>query len=157
MEMAFGTRSLQRFIIQFLFKGRHMKRAFLITSFVFLCLMPFAHAKEFPLTASPSVPAAKGKVDIDKDHNGNRKVKLQVQHLAKPSALTPAQTNYVVWTQARGREPENKGQLSVDKNLEGKLETTTTYEAFDIFVTAEGNPNVAAPQGLEVLRGTIQP
>ena len=112
-----------------------MKRALL--TFAFLFLLPLAYAKEFPLTASPSVPAAKGKVDVDKDHNGNRKIKVEVQHLAKPSTLTPAQTAYVVWTQARGRDPENKGQLSVDKNLEGKLETTTTYEAFDVFVTAE--------------------
>ena len=115
-----------------------MKRVVCI--FAFLFLLPFAHSKEFPLTASPSVPAARGKVDVDKDHNGNRKIKVEVQHLAKPSTLTPAQTSYVVWTQARGRDPENKGQLNVDKDLEGKLETTTTYEAFDLFVTAEGNP-----------------
>jgi hypothetical protein len=132
-----------------------MKRALL--TFAFLFLLPFAYSKEFPLVASSSVPAAKGKVDVDKDHNGNRKIKVEVQHLAKPSTLTPAQTAYVVWTQARGRDPENKGQLSVDKNLEGKLETTTTYEVFDVFVTAEGNPSVAAPDGPEVLRGTIQP
>ena len=132
-----------------------MKRAVLI--FAFLFLLPFAYSKEFPLIASSSVPAAKGKVDVDKDHNGNRKIKVEVQHLAKPSTLTPAQTSYVVWTQARGRDPENKGQLSLDKNLEGKLETTTTYEAFDVFVTAEGNPSVTIPDGPEVLRGTIQP
>ena len=63
----------------------------------------------------------------------------------------------MVWTQARGRDPENKGQLSVNKNLEGKLEATTTYEEFDVFVTAEGNPNVTSPTGPEILRGTIQP
>ena len=132
-----------------------MQRALLTVAFLFL--LPLAYAKEFPLTASPSVPAAKGKIDVDKDHNGNRKIKVEVQHLAKPSTLTPAQTAYVVWTQARGRDPENKGQLSLDKNLEGKLETTTTYEAFDVFVTAEGNPSVTIPDGTEVLRGTIQP
>jgi len=134
-----------------------MKRALVIASLAFFCLTPFAQSKEFSLTASSSVPAAKGRVDVNKDQNGNRKLKLEVQHLAKPSTLTPAQTNYVVWILARGREPENKGQLSVNEKLEGKLETTTPYEAFDIFVTAEGNPNVAAPEGLEVLRGTVQP
>lgn len=134
-----------------------MKRALVLASLTFLCLTPFAQSKEFPLTAASSVPAAKGKVDVSKDQNGNRKVKLEVQHLAKPSTLTPAQTNYVVWIQARGREPENKGQLAVNNKLEGKLETTTPYEAFEIFVTAEGNPNVSAPEGLEVLRGTVQP
>jgi hypothetical protein len=134
-----------------------MKRAISAVILAFFTFASFAHSKEFPLTASSSVPAAKGKVDVDKDQNGNRKVKLEVQHLAKPSTLTPAQTNYVVWIQARGREPENKGQLAVNDKLEGKLETTTQYEAFDIFVTAEGNPSIAAPEGVEVLRGTVQP
>jgi hypothetical protein len=117
----------------------------------------FGYAKDFPLTASPSVPAAKGKVEVSKDQNSNRTVKLEVQHLAKPSTLTPAQTNYVVWVQARGRDPENKGQLVVNDKLEGKLETTTQYEAFDIFVTGEVTPSVSAPSGPEVLRGTVQP
>lgn len=125
--------------------------------FAFLFLNPFAQSKDFPLTASPSVPGAKGKVDIDKDQNGNRKVKLEVQHLAKPNTLTPAQTGYVVWIQARGKDAENKGQLRVNGNLDGKLETTTPYEEFDIFVTGEENPSATAPAGPEVLRGTIQP
>lgn len=134
-----------------------MKRALLITSVALLSLTPFGHSKEFPLTASATVPAAKGKVNVDKDQNGNVKVKLEVQHLAKPSTLTPAETNYVVWIQARGKEPENEGRLTVNDKLEGKLETTTPYEAFEIFVTAEGNPNVTSPEGGEVLRGTVQP
>jgi hypothetical protein len=123
----------------------------------FLFLNPFAHSKDFPLTASPSVPAAKGKVDIDKDQNGNRRVKIEVQHLAKPSTLTPAQAGYVVWIQARGKDAENKGQLRVNDKLDGKLETTTPYEAFDIFVTGEENPSATAPAGPEVLRATVQP
>jgi hypothetical protein len=122
-----------------------------------LFLNPFAQSKDFSLTASPSVPAAKGKVDVDKDQNGNRKVKLEVQHLAKPSTLTPAQAGYVVWIQARGKDAENKGQLRVNDKLDGKLETTTPYEAFDIFVTGEENPSVTAPAGPEVLRATVQP
>ena len=134
-----------------------MKKALLAISLGFFSLTTFAHSREFSLTASSSVPAAKGKVAVDKDRNGNRKVKLEVEHLAKPSTLTPAQTNYVVWIQARGKEPENKGQLTVSDKLEGKLETTTPYEAFDLFVTAEGNPNLTSPEGPEVLHGTVQP
>lgn len=84
-------------------------------------------------------------------------MKLEVQHLAKPNTLTPAQTEYVVWIQARGKDAENKGQLRVNGNLDGKLETTTPYEEFDIFVTGEENPSATAPAGPEVLRGTIQP
>lgn len=123
----------------------------------FVFLLPLAQAKDFPLTASPSVPAAKGKVAVDKDKNGNRKVKIHVEHLAKPSALTPAETDYVVWIQARGKDAENRGRLHVSDKLDGELETTTPYEAFDIFVTGEENPNATSPAGPEVLRGTVQP
>lgn len=134
-----------------------MKRPVLSLILGLLFVVSFAQAKDFPLTASPSVPAAKGKVSVDKDKNGNRKVKIEVQHLAKPSALTPAQTDYIVWIQARGKDPENQGRLRVNDKLDGDLETTTPYEAFDIFVTGEDHPNTTAPSGPEVLRGTIQP
>jgi hypothetical protein len=134
-----------------------MRRAALSSILGFLLVASFALAKDFPLTASPSVPAAKGKVSVDKDKNGNRKVKIQVQHLARPSALTPAQSDYVVWIQARGKDAENAGRLRVNDKLEGELEMTTPYEAFDIFVTGEDGSNPTAPVGPEVLRGTVQP
>jgi hypothetical protein len=109
-----------------------------------------AQSKEFPLTAASSARQRK-----EKSMSVRTKMaigrSIEVSHLARPSTLTPAQTNYVVWIQARGREPENKGQLAVNDKLEGKLETTTPYEAFEIFVTAEGN-HVSAPEGLEFTR-----
>jgi len=120
-------------------------------------LTTFAMARDIRLTASSSVPAAEGKVSTDKDQNGNLKVKLETRHLAKPANLTPSATAYVVWIQARGKEPENQGALKVGNDLEGKFETTTRYEAFDIFVTAENNPTATSPSGTEVLRGTVQP
>jgi hypothetical protein len=114
-------------------------------------------ARDVRLTASPKVPAADGKVGVDKDSNGNLKLKLEANHLAKPANLSPSATNYVVWIQARDAQPENQGQLKVGDDLQGKFETTTRYQAFDIFVTAEGNPTATTPEGIEVLRGTVQP
>ena len=124
---------------------------------VLVLLTSFAMARDVRLTASPKVPAAEGKVSLDKDSNGNLKVKLETEHLAKPANLSPSATNYVVWIQARDGQPENQGQLKVDNDLKGKFETTSRYQAFDIFVTAEGNPNATSPSGMEVLRGTVQP
>ena len=69
----------------------------------------------------------------------------------------PASTSYVVWIQARGKAAENQGLLKVNNDLNGEFETTTRYEAFDVFVTAESDPNATLPSGSEVLRATVQP
>ena len=128
--------------------------------FASVLLLTFAIAawagKDFRLTAAAAVPAAQGKVSIDHDHNGNDVVHMEVKHLAQPSALTPAKANYVVWIQARGKDPEPQGMLRVNDKEEGAFETTTPYKTFDIFVTAEDTPNPTTPSGPEVMRGTIQ-
>lgn len=117
-----------------------------------LCL-----AKKFPLTSATIVPGAAGKVEIGKDHNGNTEIKMTVEHLAKPANLTPSKAAYVVWLQEKGAEPENQGQLKVNKKLQANFKTVTPRKSFDVFVTGEDDPNVKAPVGLEVLRATVQP
>lgn len=124
---------------------------------VVLALTGLAEAKDIRLTADPSVPAAAGKAGLERDRNGNLQLKVEVKHLAKPSNLTPPKQVYVVWIQGRGKGPENQGQLKVNDNLEGSFEGTTSYQAFDIFITAEDNPAAANPSGPTVLRGIIQP
>jgi hypothetical protein len=96
-----------------------------------------AHAKKDPLTASTAVPAARGKVDIGKDSNGNTTVKITAEHLAEPGKLSPPGSDYVVWFQEKGAEPQTQGRLRIDKNLKGSFETSTPLKNFDIFVTAE--------------------
>jgi hypothetical protein len=134
-----------------------MLKRFLVPLTTLLLFTGLALARDVRLTASPKVPAAAGKVSLDKDSNGNLKIKLETEHLAKPANLSPSATNYVVWIQARDGQPENQGQLKVGDDLKGKFETTTRYQAFDVFVTAEDNPNATTPSGMEVLRGTVQP
>jgi hypothetical protein len=122
--------------------------------FIMSCL---AAASDVKLTADPSVPAAGGKAHLSKDKNGNLKLRIEVYHLAKPGALTPAKQNYVVWTQGRGKDPQNQGVLKVNDGLEGKLENTVTNEDFDVFVTAEDNSTAVTPSEPKLLKGTIQP
>lgn len=114
-------------------------------------------AKKFPLTASPTVPAARGQVELDKDKNGNLRMNMKVEHLASPESLTPAAAVYVVWLQEKGGTPENLGQLKVDKKLTAKFETVTPSKTFDLFVTGERDSSTKAPSGTEVLRAAIQP
>jgi len=45
-----------------------------------------AMASDVRLTTDPSIPAASGKAQLDKDKNGNLKLKVEVEHLAQPGA-----------------------------------------------------------------------
>ncbi len=121
-----------------------------------LCTVAYA-AKKYPMTAASIVPAARGEVEIDKDKNGNTRLKMSVKHLAPLENLTPRAAAYVVWFQERGGTFENQGQLKVDKNLNGTFETITPMKSFDVFVTAEPEAGAKEPRGPQILMATIQP
>lgn len=124
---------------------------------VVLSLAVMALASDVRLTADSSIPAAAGKAHLSKEKNGNLKLRVQVYHLAKPGALTPSRQNYVVWTQARGKEPENRGVLKVNDKLEGNFEDTVSREDFEVFITGEDNARTEVPSDPRLLKGTMQP
>jgi hypothetical protein len=53
------------------------------------------------------------------------------------------------------------GAIQPDKNLSGKLTTTTSFENFDVFLTPEPSATVTSPSNKEVMsaqvRGPSQP
>ena len=116
-----------------------------------------AAASDLRMIADPSVPAATGKVHLDKDRNGNLQLKVEVDHLAKPGALSPAKQNYLVWIQPRGKDAQNLGALKVSDNLKGSFGATVPREDFEVFVTAEYNPAAEMPSGPKLLRAEVQP
>jgi hypothetical protein len=123
---------------------------------IILCPL-VCEAKKIPLTVSSLVPSAQGTVETGKDRNNNTKVKIEIEHLAKPERLSPPKSSYVVWVQERGAEPVNEGQLKVDNKLQGSFETVTPSKNFEVFVTAEDDPDVKAPSGPEVARASVSP
>jgi hypothetical protein len=128
----------------------------LLASALLLSLGAVTWADEIPLTTTPVAPAGEGKVSFEHDRNKNTRFTVHTKHLARPDSLTPAKTEYVVWVQPRGKEPQNAGTLKLNDNLEGSLTGTTPYQMFDIIVTAEDSANADRPSGPEVLRGTVQ-
>ena len=122
--------------------------------FAMVCV---AVASDVRMIADPTVPAATGKAHLDKDRNGNLQLKLEVEHLAKPGALTPAKQNYVVWIQPRGKDVQNMGALKVNDNLKGSFEGTVPREDFEVFITAEDNATAEMPSGPKLLRAEVQP
>jgi len=131
----------------------HRKVA-LFVLFGFL-LATAAWGREDRLTNTGAAPAAEGKVNTDNDRNGNTGVDVQVKHLATPQSLTPAKQTYLVWVQARGKDPEILGALRVNDNLEGNLKAATPYKDFEIFITAEDNLKPDTPSSMVLLKGSV--
>ena len=121
-----------------------------------LLLTLSAWGREDRLTNTGATPAAMGKVITDTDRNGNTGIEVEVKHMASPDSLSPAKNSYVVWIQARGKEPEVLGILRVNSDLEGSLKATTPYKDFDIFITAEDNPKPDTPSSMTILKGTVE-
>lgn len=113
-------------------------------------------AKDYPFTASSSVPAARGHVEFNSEKGGNNKVKIRVEHLARPENLTPPRSSYVIWFQERDAGPTIQGILKVDKNLKADFETTTPLKNFTVLITAEDDAAPRSPGGSEILRTTVQ-
>ncbi len=132
-----------------------MKRLLLILTVALFAFAITALAEDVKLVSTPTTPAATGDVNFHHDRNGNTSMELKVDHLAAPTSLVPAKSYYVVWIQAPGHDPENKGVLSVNENLQGDIKTVSPYQQFTIFVTAENTPSVQSPSGPTVLKGTV--
>jgi hypothetical protein len=140
------------------FEDSAMKRSALHVSLLCLLITVAAavlFARDDHMINSTLVPAAIGTIHTDNDPNGNTGVKISVHHLANPHELSPGYSSYIVWIRPRDQQAVNAGELRVNDNLEGSLQTTTPNKDFDVFVTAENNPRADTPTGPEVLHGTV--
>ena len=124
-----------------------------IAMIALLAIWPFTSAREYHMTPATGVPAATGTVKAQKDKdNGNIKLDMKVDHLARPSSLTPSASNYLVWIRPNGGEAFKQGAIGVNKNLSGELKMETVSKDFDVFITAEQSDSVTSPSSVEVLR-----
>jgi len=108
------------------------------------------HEQTWTMATSDKTPAAVGKVKVKSEKDGNTKVKVEVAHLAQPAPTFDA-TTYVVWLKPADGRAQNVGVLSVNKKLEGSLETKTAFKDFSVIVTAEKDANVTTPTGQSVM------
>jgi len=109
------------------------------------------HEQTWTMSSTEKIPAAEGKVKVAKEKDGNTKVKVEVQHLAQPSAVFENASTYVVWLKPEAGPPQNVGVLNVNKDLKGDLETKTAFKDFQVIVTAEKSANVMRPSGQPVM------
>jgi hypothetical protein len=124
-----------------------------------LCLLaawPFG-GRKYHMTVDPSIPSARGDVEVKHDSNGNTQLDIKVFNLANPARLTPPANIYMVWVRPTPSDVQKEGALKVDKNLKGELKTSTTAKDCDVLITAEQSESVSAPSGIELLRAHISP
>jgi hypothetical protein len=97
------------------------------------------------MRSGETVPASEGTVNTKKSDNGNTRVIIRVKHLAPPSKVSPGATVYLVWVQPRNTIKKSVGVLTLNDNLEGRLETMTPHSQFLVTVTPEASREVAQP------------
>jgi hypothetical protein len=118
-------------------------------------LATVAWAKTYTMQATTLDPGAVAKLDV-KANTGNTELMLKAEHLAKPTLLSQPATNYVMWVEQEGHEPQNVGVLRVDDALKGEVRATTTATRFMVLVTAEDDAKTQTPSERIVLRANVQ-
>jgi hypothetical protein len=120
-----------------------------------LALGGCAHEQTWTMNTTEMIPSAVGKVKVANEKDGNTKVKVEVSHLAQPSAVFDQTSTYVVWLKPESGRAQNVGVLSLNKDLKGSLETQTAFKDFQVIVTAEKDANVTAPSGRSVMNASV--
>jgi hypothetical protein len=116
-----------------------------------------AWAKTYTFQSTSIAPGATGIIDVKASKNaGNADVTIKVDHLARPTLLTPPANEYVVWVEPEGGSPQNQGVLQVGDNEKGDLRMTTTASKFKVLVTAETQPHASTPSNRVVLQSEVQ-
>ena len=132
-------------------KFNFLSRNVLLGASVALLLLSFTScAKKITFQNSSVVPAARGKVTVDKDNNKNYVVKIKIDNLAEVKRLESSKNMYVVWMETEESQVKNIGQIKSDtkfisSKLKAYFETVTAVKPTKIFITAEDNADVQNP------------
>ena len=112
--------------------------------------------KEQTMHASSSSPAAQGTVKTSVADNGNTALSVRVKHLAPPSKMGSDATVYVVWIQPGDAAIQNVGAMTLNDNLEGRLDTVTPHHRFTVSVTPEPGAQGAQPTHEAVFTTSVE-
>jgi outer membrane protein OmpA-like peptidoglycan-associated protein len=116
------------------------------------------------LVGTPAAPNASGDAKVEATKGGSR-IELEVIGMPQPTTLGAEFLTYVLWIVTPDGSTTNLGEIPIDKNGEGKLNTRTQSQTFAIGVTAEPYFAVLLPSEIVVLvndttkktKGTIYP
>ncbi|MFA5971375.1 MAG: hypothetical protein WC780_03400 [Lentimicrobiaceae bacterium] len=109
---------------------------------------------KFPI--SSVTPGAEITANVKLDKSNNHVISVTANHLASAERLTPPKNTYVVWITTSDNGVKNIGQLKSKNNKTATLETLTSFNPVEIFITAEDKGDVSYPSGIEISRATIK-
>lgn len=133
-------------------------RLFLMMAAIFsaLVLLFAGCSKKAYFQQSSVVPAARGFVKVDRDHNQNYKIELQLSNLAEVERLQDSKNTYVVWMVTDNQETKNIGQISsgssmFSNKLKANFSTSSSTRPTKIFITSEDDGGTQTPGDLVIM------
>jgi outer membrane protein OmpA-like peptidoglycan-associated protein len=99
---------------------------------------------------TPAAPNASGEAKIDAK-KGSTTIEVKVQGMPQPSTLGAEFLTYVLWSVTPDGATTSLGEIRVDKNGDGKLNTMAQSQTFALGVTAEPYFAVALPSEVVAL------
>jgi outer membrane protein OmpA-like peptidoglycan-associated protein len=102
------------------------------------------------LIGAPAAPNASGEAKVEAKKGGTS-IEVKVTGMPQPTTLGAEFLTYVLWTVTPDGSTNNLGEIPIDKNGEGKLNTNTQSQTFAMGVTAEPYSVVALPSEIVVL------
>jgi outer membrane protein OmpA-like peptidoglycan-associated protein len=100
--------------------------------------------------------AANGEAKVQA-RTGATTVEMQISNMAQPSTLGTEFLTYVLWAVSPEGRTSNLGEILINNDGQGKLNATTPFQTFSLFVTAEPYFAVRVPSEMVVLQNELQP
>jgi outer membrane protein OmpA-like peptidoglycan-associated protein len=102
------------------------------------------------LVGMPAAPNASGEAKVEAKKSGTA-IEAKVKGMPPPTTLGAEFLTYVLWIVTPDGSTTNMGEIPIDKNGEGKLDTSAQSQTFAIGVTAEPYSAVSLPSEIVIL------
>lgn len=105
---------------------------------------------EAPGTAR--VVGADATIELEEIEGGTALVELEIRHLPPAARVKQGMTTYVAWFVPPDQPPQKASVLDYDEDDRvGRMLATSPERTFEVRVTAESKPGVAAPSSVTII------
>jgi outer membrane protein OmpA-like peptidoglycan-associated protein len=116
---------------------------------------PAGKTIDVDLTGTGLMAAGSGQAKV-KAGTGATGLETQFQDMAQATTLGTEFLTYVLWAVSPDGRSNNLGEIMINRDGKGKLNTTTAFQTFSLFVTAEPYFAVRFPSEMVVLQNEIK-
>jgi len=116
---------------------------------------PAGKTIEVDLTGTGLMAAGSGQAKV-KAGTGATGLETQFQDMAQATTLGTEFLTYVLWAVSPDGRSNNLGEIIINRDGKGKLNTTTAFQTFSLFVTAEPYFAVRFPSEMVVLQNEVK-